>query len=1425
MPHAVVVGTDATALHIASQLSARGFEVTLLEASQAIGGQWVQRLFADSADCEFNAAEDGVFLDFPFRAYNSKEKSVNDFEVNDESIGNPAAPGRNIWAAQTKIPPNPVPSPPTDQQLLRHLAEYAQAAGLHRNVRLGCTLRRAKWQAMNGCWRLELKTESEVQRGAAQLSADLLVISRQAVAGTRLPRLPGGELYCGTIITANDQFYGPAGEAILEQQLRGRNVLVVGPPGPMATGWAEACRRHAGYGGSVVLLEVEVEEEDGEPLRTSSGTKRHGITGGGPLSRLFSSCFGLGSSCGRVGRSSGHGHGHGAHGGCDVPSMERFSPAQSPCSGPDLGSGNGSGGDGGLISPDRGSGTSGTLDDAEGLMDDKLKTRHTSKAQGEGATEPVELYPGLAAVCRLEESATGPSLTAGTDVDRGEPEADRKYPGPRERPSRATAVEDGGGGGRGSGGDGANLAGGRSALRVLRGVGALLNGTHVMLSTGEELPVEVLLLIPLGGVETSLAFLDAGGPLRLSQTGGSSVGGSFIRKATTSLAAASGSLAIMPETISRQLDVLYRDMLSNSPFAPNFALVGTSPRASQHDARMAAAQAAWLLATWVGLEDQAAAAVVSPEGPVCHTGHGSGAASAASNIGGNGGGGGLLDPSWWLGAHAGGFMRQASPVEAAADAALRARWRREAAKLGTPDLYQQCYLHQLLVDLGVAEQKPSRWRCSVGISRRRAAAPGSEQLTRQRVAKLLGLKRLRRVRQPVEDASSLGQSLRTSPGHNRGYSCSGGEVFTAAQAAAVAALVGSGGGGFEHGNVPATREVSRSSHQVGFPARCGNCSTQQLPLHDRSVGSRSLGGGLDASARFEGSFRAFRAFASQNEGTGAPGGVMTTQQMTEGCFSTGSLHSPHHQNHASINNGGNASNNNNNSLSFALGFNQMLSHELQLYRVAEHPAEHLGDPPAGPPVAAVGVLLHPPASPQPQSTHHYQHALPSCPSSPSLALATALCTSPGSISGSIGNLRGRFLGASFSMPTGGGGAGVLASAVTTSPCILPSCGGSGMEAAGAAVAAIGPMSICSAVGGEDTLLQGGSQQNLRSQLLQRHRSTSRLAGMSNAASVPSTSQQHVATSGALSQFFGRRAAAVSTSQVSFDIPKSFLTDCRPHSGRPSNPSNSSRRFNNMSAGGGTYGCCSTGSLGMVGRANSYVRLQLLLAAASSASRRRTAMAPTSPLSIKSSDNSCSTGVIGTLGGGGDSKLRLQTAYSEALGALPSAMDRSCYRCPYASVTGAAGGRPSGMGTSVAAVARAHCISNGPGNAHGSVSEPVAGELVSATDSLQSSPAHLHPRMAYGRISETISAQLPVEAAATVAAVVAAEEVAGAASDSGSGSDYITGEQQWSDGEPSFRMRDRGSQADDGASLGSGTPVKWRRARRRSITLPDLCFAT
>ncbi|GIL73983.1 hypothetical protein Vretimale_5081 [Volvox reticuliferus] len=938
-----------------------------------------------------------------------------------------------------------------------------------------------------------------------------------------------------------------------------------------------------------------------------------------------------------------------------------------------------------------------------------------------------------------------------------------------------------------------------------------------MLSTGEELPAEFLLLIPLDGVETSLAFLDAGGPLRLSQTGGSSLGGSFKRNGTTSLAAASASLATMPETTSRQLDVLYRDMLSNSPFAPNFALVGVGPRASQHDARMAAAQAAWLLATWVGLEDNAAAAI-SQEGPMGHTGNGIGAA-AASNIG---GGGGSLESGWLPGAHAGGFMRQASPVEAAADAALRERWRREAVKRGIPDLYQQRYLHQLLIDLGVAEQRPSRWRCSVGISGGKAAAPGPEQLTSQRVAKLLGLKRLRRVRRPIEDASSLGLGI--SNGRNRGYSCGGSTVFTPAQAAAIAALVGSGGAGFERGSGPAVREVSRSSHQVGFSARYGNnCNGHPLALHDHSVGSRSLGGGLDASgARLEGSFRAFQAFPSRSEGLGAVGGMPTTQQMTEGCFSTVSLHSTHHHHYGNVNSGGNAGNNinNNSSLSFALGSNQVLSHELQLYRVAEHPAEHLGDSPA----AAVGVLLDPPAPPQLQNHHHQQqqqqHALPSCPSSPSLALAAALCTSAGSISGSIGSVRGRSLAASFSMPTGGGGAGVLSSSVTTSPCILPTYGGVGMEAAGAAAAGMGPTSICSAVVGDESVLQGGSLQRLRSQLLQRHRSTSRLAGMSNAASVPSASQQHVVASGAVSQFFGRRAAAVSTSQVSFDIPKSFLTDSRPHSGRPSNPSNSSRRFNNMSAGGGAYGCCSTGSLGMVGRANSYVRLQLLLAAASSASRRRTAMAPTSPSSIKSYDNnSCSPGVTGAFSGGGDPKLRLQTAYSDALGQLPSSMDRSGYGCAYAGGSGAVGGRPGAMGTSVAVIARAHRISNGPGNAHGSVSEPVAGELVSATGSMPSSPARYNARKVYGQISETISAQLPVEAAATVAAVVAAEEVEGAASDSDG--DYITGEQQWSDGEPSFQLGNRGSQAGDGANL--GTPVKWRRARRRSVTLPDLRF--
>ncbi len=69
--------------------------------------------------------------------------------------------------------------------LAQHLSLYARSTGLDRCIRFGCKLHRAKWQAMNGCWRLEYRNGA--QRG--QLSADLLVVSKSAVAVPRMPKL------------------------------------------------------------------------------------------------------------------------------------------------------------------------------------------------------------------------------------------------------------------------------------------------------------------------------------------------------------------------------------------------------------------------------------------------------------------------------------------------------------------------------------------------------------------------------------------------------------------------------------------------------------------------------------------------------------------------------------------------------------------------------------------------------------------------------------------------------------------------------------------------------------------------------------------------------------------------------------------------------------------------------------------------------------------------------------------------------------------------------------------------------------------------------------------------------------------------------------------------------------------------------------
>lgn len=65
------------------------------------------------------------------------------------------------------------------------------------------------------------------------------------------------------VLQANEQLAGEGGAAILDAQLVGRHVVVVGA-GAAAREWAERCRGHVGAGGSVRLLEVPGGEgEDG----------------------------------------------------------------------------------------------------------------------------------------------------------------------------------------------------------------------------------------------------------------------------------------------------------------------------------------------------------------------------------------------------------------------------------------------------------------------------------------------------------------------------------------------------------------------------------------------------------------------------------------------------------------------------------------------------------------------------------------------------------------------------------------------------------------------------------------------------------------------------------------------------------------------------------------------------------------------------------------------------------------------------------------------------------------------------------------------------------------------------------------------------------------------------------------------------------
>lgn len=219
--------------------------------------------------------------------------------------------------------------------------------------------------------------------------------------------------------------------------------------------------------------------------------------------------------------------------------------------------------------------------------------------------------------------------------------------------------------------------------------GALLNGQHVTLGTGEEYPAEVVLLVPLPGLEPDLSFLDISPSNgRISMGGASSIGpaaggnnqtsnnnGSFANcnasfHRARSVMTSAGSAWSMTEGLSQQLRYLYRDIVSCSPAAPNLAMVGaTAP--GEHDARLAAVTAKWLIGTWV-------------------------------EAGADGGDG--LDGAGGFGGEDAGFLRQATPVDAAADAELRAKWQREAARKGGAGggLYATRLLQLLLSDLGLA---------------------------------------------------------------------------------------------------------------------------------------------------------------------------------------------------------------------------------------------------------------------------------------------------------------------------------------------------------------------------------------------------------------------------------------------------------------------------------------------------------------------------------------------------------------------------------------------------------------------------------------------------------------------------------------------------------------------------------------------------
>lgn len=266
----------------------------------------------------------------------------------------------------------------------------------------------------------------------------------------------GGELYCGTVLTANDQLLGPAGAAVLDQHLRGRHVLIVGPLGLVTDGWTETCRGYAGCGGSVVVLELLEEGKGGEAQRAGGGRD----SGTGAPSWLFSACLGCGNEA----------RGNSARTGME----ERASPAQPAWRGSDRGAA--------VVEllmaqEGHGSGTTGTLED------------------GEPEAENVDFAPELVKVTRLDKMSTGgmpfADAVAG-DCGSGGGVEDNTYDGVDEnehgtdtekklaavaaaaaRRVRACSAKgakvSGDAGSGGDGGSGAKTRPGRSSLRVIRG--------------------------------------------------------------------------------------------------------------------------------------------------------------------------------------------------------------------------------------------------------------------------------------------------------------------------------------------------------------------------------------------------------------------------------------------------------------------------------------------------------------------------------------------------------------------------------------------------------------------------------------------------------------------------------------------------------------------------------------------------------------------------------------------------------------------------------------------------------------------------------------------------------------------------------------------------------------------------------------------